>query len=487
MPKTKGRGRGKGRGVTNSVNTRRVTRNNPSNEQQILSINVDNAHRETHVSSNADHQIVPVTIPSNSPALLIPAFADTASTEVSSASSSGSLRSSTGSETTKKMFVAPHKAIDIVPLFKGYGDCVKIFIKKCRAAYGTVAEESKPFMLQLIRSRCVGEANEYLGESDYESLESLLSELNETYKVRDDYNTLITELTGTRQKKNESVHEYGARIKKLLDRLISTIKDTYAVEASVGMIQGTRDNALGSFIRGLASSEVRQETKNAKPKTLNEATAIAKIAELDEKLQKGPSIEQSDPPASSAYANPANIFYVENEKRSYPDQRECYGCHEIGHIRRFCPQNPRRHSNQNNRPENFTARDSQHYNRGANYKHRPTFGRENYRVNPYAKENRSRNGWYGHSGQHTQNNHNDNGHYEALNNYRNNSWNSDKNAENKDNLYNNVTLVDRPKQKDNKHNEQPLNFQGAQAAGANSSNAKNQRQSAYAFTSKPKE
>ena len=238
----------------------------------------------------------------------------------------------------------PLTAIKIVPIFTGFGDSVDRFVKTSRIAYAAVCENLKPFMLEMIRAQCTGEANEFLlGQADTLSdLESLLNVIKDAYKLHDDYCLLIAEISTIKQKNNETVHEYGKRVNKLLTRIIFATKDNFTTvdNNNIDIIEATRKNVIHCFIRGLIDTEVRQNTKIENPLCLNKAISIARRAETECLFRKKLINSKNNTEVNTKRTfNKSELHFIKNLKvlkGKVEFKGKCHKCKELGHTRSKC-------------------------------------------------------------------------------------------------------------------------------------------------------
>lgn len=142
-------------------------------------------------------------------------------------------------------------AITIVPEFNREGS-IETFSSACIRANRSVDATLRPFLLNMMRTKCVGKADTYLlRANDYNDLDSLLSELERALGPRDIYHVLTAKFSRIYQAENEPVCDFGTRDSPLLNRPIDVISRTYGGDKAVGLIEGARNIAVDVFITGL--------------------------------------------------------------------------------------------------------------------------------------------------------------------------------------------------------------------------------------------
>lgn len=165
----------------------------------------------------------------------------------------------------------------IISIFSGSNDSLEDFCRACQEAYESVTDKNKIFMLKVIRSKCTGEARKYLrGKANkYKTLEAFLKDLKNGFGLRDNYNSLSTELSSITQNEGETIRQYGIRVNDVLARLVDTIRTSYSDDTAPGTEAGARDNAVNCFIEGLNHDSVADRVRSTKPNSLEEALNTA--------------------------------------------------------------------------------------------------------------------------------------------------------------------------------------------------------------------
>lgn len=200
-----------------------------------------------------------------------------------------------------------------VPKYDGEKPELREFIRAIETAYSTLSGiDEKQFVTGLM-VKIVGNARETIESGQkFETIEQLADHLRAyTRQNKHSIQYYLREMQLAKINRNESIVDYGARIKQLVSGSEAAIKTTYKsanendLKAKIALIS---DSALGAFIMGLYGSlEMRVSTR--KLKSLNDAITIAilKNKDISMRYQKNTVGNRPYLMHRQSYSNQANV------------------------------------------------------------------------------------------------------------------------------------------------------------------------------------
>ena len=233
--------------------------------------------------------------------------------------------------------------IKTLPLFNGK-DPKELpgFLTACKYVYNTyrTAEEKAQILRGIIALRVGGDALDEVQTRHISSMQDLEDVLTSVYKPPRTASTVQRELLYSRQGPNESAHQYGNRVSKLLRELIATgIDDKDSLVEKNATVKVFKKQTLTIFEDGLRD-DLKVLVKSQRPADLQEAITIA----IDEEraITKRPATRGTNP--STQNKNKTASRYCDNCKRSGHDTKDCWKNKDKDRQngKKFSPENSRR-------------------------------------------------------------------------------------------------------------------------------------------------
>ena len=251
--------------------------------------------------------------------------------------------------------------INIIPVFTGNNISVQNFAKECRFAEERIDQALKPLFVKLIRNKIQGEADLYIRNLQFNSLEELLSILERAFGLPKTLFQLQSEVAHIKQKTGESILSYGARAMELFSKMAEI-----AEQQSPGTIALVKikeyDSEIASCFRLGLQGEMEARVRQKNPITLQEAINAAIEAERDvsrrKRLYGEINVENVHENSSASHDKGSagagfhirmplrgdkqcrTVYQVKREVSQpvkTPKDTVCYTCGEEGHYSRSCP------------------------------------------------------------------------------------------------------------------------------------------------------
>lgn len=222
-------------------------------------------------------------------------------------------------------------AIGMVPHFSGETSSLFTFIRKSREAYDLVKSKDKASMLALIRSKISGYADTLMSQHGRpKDLNELISILRKTFAPAFDTNKAHTEIVTQSQKDNETAGAFGARISEILNRALESAAEHFDATQKVGVQVMLKHAAVSGFVSGLRDKVI--STIIMKDNLNNLEDAINMATRLDQNsVCNFNKLLTSHEPGMQTYLTTSKIHKIDQ------DQRRCYNCNEVGHLKNNCP------------------------------------------------------------------------------------------------------------------------------------------------------
>ena len=231
--------------------------------------------------------------------------------------------------------------IKTLPLFNGK-DPKELpgFLTACKYVYHTyqTAEEKAQILRGIIALRVGGDALDEVQTRHISSMQDLEDVLTSVYRPSRTASTVQRELLYSRPGTNESAHQYGNRVSKLLRELVATgVDDKDSLIEKHATVKVFKRQTLSIFEDGLRD-DLKILVKSRRPADLQEAITIA----IDEErtIAKRPSTRETKTSSDTHQAAPR---YCDKCKRSGHDTKECWKHKDNDQSKKFFPsENSRR-------------------------------------------------------------------------------------------------------------------------------------------------
>ncbi|XP_076549185.1 uncharacterized protein LOC143306623 [Osmia lignaria lignaria] len=219
---------------------------------------------------------------------------------------------------------------DLIPQFDGKSSSLTEFIKECQLISSKVKPEDRAGLLFLIRGKIVGHAKLILSNRrEPNTLDELIGLLKKAYVRSFNMHSINEEFMGLKQGTNDSVEVFGSRVSKILSTGIEVAKDTYNSEQLSGVVDLLNNTAIATFINGLRNGMLRIMLKDKDSKEIPDLEAVIDIARrLESVTVEGSRLS----PSSQPLIGNANVRKIDF------DDRRCFQCNKVGHLRSHCPQ-----------------------------------------------------------------------------------------------------------------------------------------------------
>lgn len=211
-------------------------------------------------------------------------------------------------------------ALALIPTFNGTNMPVSEFITKVECAKQAVLARELNLFSTLIRTKIEGDASKYIESDNPDSLRDLLDCLKQAYASKQHLPDIQLDLAQSAQRRNESVLDYGARIKHLLRQACESIDASESISDAQVLKKNIKETARLRFMKGLLDElEIRVAHEN--PQTLQMAIDTATKTEklLSDRLKL----------ASYRDTN----YETQNHIK-------CSICKLTDHIDKYCPEQP---------------------------------------------------------------------------------------------------------------------------------------------------
>ena len=251
--------------------------------------------------------------------------------------------------------------IDIIPIFNGRNISIQTFARECRITIESIDEGFYSLFLRLLRSKIVGEADIYIKNRHFNSLDELLSILDKAFGTPKTLFQVESEIAHVKQNKGEDILSYGARVTELFYKMTEIIEQQSSPELATEKIKEYNLDVATCFRLGL-QGELEARVRQKNPTSLQDAINAAIDAERDLNRRKRLYGNLSEPSTSiaenvvfsgvdSASREPHNKYHKSNH-RSINHIREehssqssdkdtiCYSCGKGGHTSRSCGNKP---------------------------------------------------------------------------------------------------------------------------------------------------
>lgn len=185
-----------------------------------------------------------------------------------------------------KMNVEAKDVIAGIPMFSGDVKLLDGFLNACELYYNLVEANQKETVLKIIKAKVTGEALFKAGPfpDEMNTWALLKKHLKEKIKKPVSFEYAQEDLSQIFQKKDESIEEYGNRLKQKLKKLNEASKTLTETAAEQKILQKTNEKqAISKFEQNLRDRTIKVLVSAASKSTLDECITFAMQKELIEK------------------------------------------------------------------------------------------------------------------------------------------------------------------------------------------------------------
>lgn len=182
-----------------------------------------------------------------------------------------------------KMQVEAKDVIAGIPMFNEDVKQLDGFMNACQLYYGLVEENSKPTVLKIIKAKITGEALLKAGpfEDELNTWELLKKRLVERIKKPVSLEYAQEDLNQIFQKKDESIEDYGNRVKEKLKKLNEASKKMTETNEQVQILRKMNEkHAISKFEQNIRNQTIKVLVSAAGKTSLDECITFAMQKEL---------------------------------------------------------------------------------------------------------------------------------------------------------------------------------------------------------------
>lgn len=181
--------------------------------------------------------------------------------------------------------------ITSIPMFYGDKRYLDSFINTCEVYLALVAENQKENLLKVIKAKITGEALTKIQPiGALNTWNDIKSKLKSSILTKVSYEYALEDLNKVSQERDESVEEFGKRVKIKLGRITETLNTPTTTEAEKKIMRTCMEKlAISKFTQNLRFNNLRLLVSAANKTTLDECITFALEKELLEKGKNRPS------------------------------------------------------------------------------------------------------------------------------------------------------------------------------------------------------
>lgn len=178
-----------------------------------------------------------------------------------------------------------------IPMFYGDKKYLDSFINTCEVFLTLVAENQKENLLKVIKAKITGEALTKIQPiSALITWNDIKTKLKNSIITKVSYEYALEDLNRVNQKSDESVEEFGKRVKTKLRRITETTSTPTTTEAEKKIMRTCMEKlAIGKFTQNLRSNNLRILASASGKTTLDECITFTLEKELLERGKNRPS------------------------------------------------------------------------------------------------------------------------------------------------------------------------------------------------------
>lgn len=253
-----------------------------------------------------------------------------------------------------KMDIEAKDIISAIPIFTGDMKQFDSFINTCGVYYDIVSETQKPFVLRIIKAKITGDALAKAGPfSDTLNTWELLKEkLKNTLRKPVSIEYAQEDLNNSFQKKDESIEEYGTRIKNKLKKLNDACRFLAKTDDEFKILRRMNEKqAVSKFEQNLRNQTIRVLVSASGKTSLDECITFAMQKDM---VEKNKNIKQCGYCGLANHQeNSCRKKQADENKHKFPQKSENKS--NGNGKNNFRSSNNDRKQFQNDRKETFTA------------------------------------------------------------------------------------------------------------------------------------
>lgn len=172
-----------------------------------------------------------------------------------------------------------------IPVFSGELKQLDAFINTCGVYYNMVTEAQKPDALRIIKAKITGEALAKAGPfgNDLNTWDLLKNRLKDRIKKPVSLEYANEDLNKVFQKKDETIEDYGARVKTKLKKLNEASRSLTNIAAEMTILRKANEKqAISKFEQNIRNATIKVLVSAAGKDTLDECISFAMQKELIE-------------------------------------------------------------------------------------------------------------------------------------------------------------------------------------------------------------
>lgn len=175
--------------------------------------------------------------------------------------------------------------VGAIPTYNGDEKQLETFINVCTKFHSLLKEDQRDQFVTIVQTKITGEALADLQPiDDLKTWREIKTKLEEKLRSPDTYEFAQEELSTIRQRKNESVEEYGKRIRKGLEKLNLASKSlTQEETALIPLRKANEIHAIRKFEQNMFNEKIKLMVGAADFKSLRDAIKFAMNKELFQK------------------------------------------------------------------------------------------------------------------------------------------------------------------------------------------------------------
>lgn len=186
----------------------------------------------------------------------------------------------------KKMDLQAKDIISAIPTFSGDMKYLDGFINTCGVYYDIVPADQKAFVLRIIKAKITGDALSKAGPFD-ESINTwdlLKEKLKSSLRKPVSIEYAQEDLNNSFQKKEESIEEYGSRIRAKLKKLNEACRSLAKSNDELKILKKMNEKqAISKFEQNLRNETIKVLVSAANKESLDECITFAMQKEMIEK------------------------------------------------------------------------------------------------------------------------------------------------------------------------------------------------------------
>lgn len=185
-----------------------------------------------------------------------------------------------------KMQVEAKDVIAGIPMFSGDVKLLDGFLNACELYYGLVDNDNKPTVLKIIKAKITGEALQKAGpfNEDMNTWALLKKRIIEKIKKPVSLEYAQEDLNQVFQSKDESIEDYGNRVRAKLKKLNEASKKMTEVDGEIKILRKMNEkHAISKFEQNIRNQTIKVLVSAAGKTTLDECITFAMQKELIEK------------------------------------------------------------------------------------------------------------------------------------------------------------------------------------------------------------